>query len=291
MKQVMDTALSPPPAVPAPKRGKDTLVLTKKLLEGFLREMRQTGRSAATVESYRQNLLAYYEFLPPDKRLDRTTLPAWREALLAGAYSASSINSKTSTVNSFYNYLGRRDWQITNLAKAQPEEAQELTRQEYRLLLAQAQRQQDIQLYLLVKVLACTDLIPSDLVLLTREALEEGQVRGKMRGTDRLVPIPAALLGDLREFALYRNIRTGPIFRSASGKPFVRTAVTKLIGALGAELGLDPGKATPRNLHRLYLSTLADFQRQADAWVAQSYAALLAQEEAQIAWDPGRRDP
>ncbi len=284
MKKMVDTSLADAPAALTHRRSKDSLTLNKKAIHHFLKEMQETERSRTTIESYRQNLFAFYDFLPTDKRLDSTSLLGWREYLISEEYSASTINSKTSAVNSFYNFIGKRDWQITNMGKPQAEEGLELSRREYRLLLEEARRQENIQLYLIVKVLACADLTPSDLILLTREAVNEGLVRGKMRGVERAVILPAYLLADLRDYVVYRNIRSGPVFLNGNGNPYSRTVLTRMIGILGGDIGLEPGKATPRNLRKLYLSTLADFQEKADAWVTDSYLSLLKQEESEIGW-------
>ncbi len=285
------TAALPPPVL---KKPKGAFVLTRKEIDRFLKDLKRTGRSATTIETYRQNLLGFYEFLPPDKQVDGSTLPAWRDFLVDKGYSQHSTNSKTSAVNSLFNFLGERNWQVVNIGKAvSQEEGPELTRTEYLQLLNAAKQQENIQLYLIVKTLACTELTPSDLPLLTREAVNAGIVGGKIRGVDREVGLPAALREDLRSYAMYRGIRSGPVFLNAGGDPYGRTAITRMIGILGSELGLEPGKATPRNIRRLYLSTLADFQRQADAWIAESYANLLNEEETNIGWQvwmPARKE-
>ncbi len=284
MKRMADTASADMPAALSHRRTKDSLPLNRKLINSFLKEMKETDRSQATIESYRQNLLAYYNFLPADKRIDSTSLHIWREYLISEEYTGRSINSKTSAVNSFYNYIGKRDWQITNMGKPQADEGPELSRKEYRMLLEEAKRQENIQLYLIIKILACTDLTPSDMVLLTREAVNEGVVRGKKRGVERDVLLPPGILADLRDYVLFRNIRSGPVFLNEDGYPYNRTTFTRMIGIMAGDIGLEQGKATPRNLRKLYLNTLADFQKQADEWVAASYASLLTREEAEIGW-------
>ncbi len=284
MKRMVDMPLGDVSITSSRKRTKDSMTLSRREIHNFLKEMKETDRTRTTIESYRQNLFAYHEFLPTDKRIDSTTLLAWREYLISEEYSPNSINSKMSAVNSFYNYIGKRDWQITNMGKPTSEEGSELSRSEYRMLLEEAKKQENIQLYLIVKVLACTDLTPSDLILLTREAVNEGVVSGRMRGVEREIKLPPYILSDLRDYTMYRNIRSGPIFLNESGNPYSRTALTRMIGILGGDIGLEQGKATPRNLRKLYLNTLADFQKQADAWVSDSYATLLKQEETEIGW-------
>lgn len=270
--------------MPQRKRTSRSMVLTEKRMESFLRELKRTDRTPSTIESYRQNLLLFYYFLPEDKRMDSTSLVDWKNHLSHGRYSPNSINSRISVVNSFYNFLGKRDWQVLTIQGAETEDGPELCRDEYLGLLREAKSQENSKLYLMIKTMACTDLVPSDLILLTREAVNEGVVMGKMRGADREIILPKSLRENLRDYAVYREIRTGPIFLNEKGKPYARTTITKMIGNLGNDIGLEPGKATPRNLHRLYLNTLADFQRQADTWVADSYTKLLDEEESTIGW-------
>ena len=61
-----------------------------------------------------------------------------------------------------------------------------------------------------------------------------------------------------------------------------------MISKLGEAAGLEPGKANPRSLKRLYQNTFADYQRQADAWMANRYARLLEEEEVQVGWMAGK---
>ncbi len=258
--------------------------LTHSDIEHFLIHIKSTGRSDETISKYRVDLNRFYEFLDSEKLIFTNTLSQWKQSMIEDGYAPRTINSRIVAANRFLAFVGCRDWQFFEWMDLEDAEAMELTREEYQMLLAEARSQENIQLYLIIKVLACADLTPSDLLLLTREALNEGVVSGRMRGADRTVVIPELLRAELLDFAMQRGIRTGPIFLNRNKKPYGRTIITNMISMLGNEVGLEPGKANPRNLRNLYLNTLADFQREADNWVTNSYRKLLADEENQIGW-------
>ncbi len=269
---------------PIRRNNKTAFLLTPQLIRDFLKKKTAEGRSVRTQETYQRNLDSFYEFLGDEKIVTQDSLILWKDSLIQAGYAEGTINSRISTVNSFYNYLGRRNWQIVDGKAATPLEKQELSRDEYLALLNKAKEKENIQLYLLIKVLACTDLIPNDMPLLTREAVNEGIVTGKERGTDGVLALPEPLRSELLEYARQRGIKKGPLFINGNRNCHNRSTIMKMIQELSLEIGLAPGKANPRNLRRLHLSTQADFQKQADMWAAQQYASLLEKEEAIIGW-------
>ncbi len=262
----------------------ESFLLTKQLVRDFLQQKEQEGKSRQTVTSYRQSLSCFFGFLEEDKIVTERSLIQWKESMTREGYATGTINCRISAVNSLFDYLGRRNWQVTDWTPAVPPEKQELTRDAYFALLKRAREQENIQRYLLVKVLGCTDLTPGDLPLLTREAVHKGVVAGKVRGCSGDVILPQPLQAELLEYARQRGIETGPLFLNGSCSCYNRSAVTKIIQTLAEEVGLEPGLANPRNLRRLHLSTQADFQKRADAWAAEQYEKLLLLEENTIGW-------
>ncbi len=280
----VDAIAQTPGKSPGRRSKKDAFQLTQQLIRSFLKKKETEGRSQQTLATYHRNLDCFYDFLAPEKTVTQDSLILWKEDMLRHGYAENTVNSRISSVNSFYHYLGRRNWQVVEGQRAALPEQPELTRAEYLALLRQAKAQENIQLYLLVKVLACTDLTPSDLPLLTREAVNEGCVSGKERGANGPVVLPEPLRSELLAHARQRGIKSGPLFINSHRNCHSRSVVMHMVRDLAAEIGMEPGKANPRNLRRLHLSTQAQFQKQADAWAAEQYAKLLQQEEATIAW-------
>ncbi len=270
-------------AIPAKNRQRP-FPLKKSQIHNFLADMKAGGKAEGTLKKYRSDINRFYDFLGEEKWVYADSLPRWREDMINAGYAGRSINSSIVAVNSLYDFLGCWEWQLFDWLELKQDEPQELTRQQYHRLLQEARKKENVQQYLLVKLLACTELTPGDLPLVTREAVNTGVVTGKKRGGQENVPLPESLRRDLLEFAVHRGIRSGPVFLGLNGKCIDRTIVSKYISNLGEAAGLPAGAANPRNLRRLYLNTLSQFQRQAEAWIARSYSRLLDEEEADHGW-------
>ncbi len=253
-------------------------------ISNYLNQMKKAGRTEGTITKYRTDLTRFEHYLGEEKIIYPESAKQWRQSMIDDSYAPRTINTSLVALNGFLGYIGCQDWQVFDWLELEDAEGLELSRDEYQLLLEETKREENIQLYLMVKILACADLTPGDLPLLTRETVNDGVVRGRMRGTEREVTIPELLRIDLLDFAIQRGIRTGPIFRNNKNRPYNRTAIANMISNLGSSVGLEPGKANPRNLRKLYQNTLAEFQEKADAWVKQSYMELLDQEEQQVGW-------
>lgn len=262
--------------------------LTEKQIQRFLDAHAESGCAGDTIRQYRSAILQFYEFLPEGKQVSRDTLSQWNTLLLEQGYSSSTACTRLSAVNGLLDFLGRRDLQWRAKLERTQADAAELTREEYIRLLQEAKRQENITLYLLVKTIASAGLSVQSLNGLTREAVDRGEVRTERKLYSQTVALPAGLRRELLDYAMREGVRSGPVFRTAAGEPLRRTAVTCMISRLGEAAGLEPGKANPRSLKRLYQSTFAEYQRQADEWMRTTYARLLAEEDQEAGWLAGR---
>ncbi len=258
--------------------------LTEKHIRGFLAAMAEEGRTDSTIQKYRADLSRFYHFLNEDKWVYSDSLPRWKQAMLEDGYANRSVNSSICAVNGLYDFLGCWEWKCfdrTDLPEAEPPE---LTRKEYLRLLTEAKNQEDIQIYLLIKILACTELTPGDIPHLTREAANQGIVAITKRSEPKAVFLPKTLCRELISYAVYRGITKGELFLNTSHRSLNRSMISRRIADLGADIGLSPGKANPRNLRRMYINTLSQYQKQANAWVEKQYECLLQQEDVIAGW-------
>ncbi len=253
-------------------------------ISNYLAQIKKSGRTDATISKYRTDLKRFEDFIGAEQLIYPETPANWRQSMIDNGYAPRTVNSSIVALNGFLNYVGCREWQLFDWLDLEDADGPELNREDYQQLLREAVQEENIQLYLIVKTLACTDLTPSDLKLVTKDAVKCGIVHGRMRGSIREVVLPDLLRNDLFDFAVHRGIKSGPIFLNGGGKPYNRTVISNLISSLGASAGLEPGKANPRNLRRLYQNTLGEFQTKATAWVENSYIQLLKKEETYVGW-------
>ena len=120
-------------------------------MESFLEDMRARGRVEDTLDWYRRGLRKLYLFLPEEKCIRRGTLARWRSDLLAEGYASSTVNLFLSGANSYLEYRGFREFQLTGQLKKERKLQPELTRNEYLHLLRTAKALERERTYLLVK--------------------------------------------------------------------------------------------------------------------------------------------
>lgn len=66
--------------------------MTPAQVEAWLRSLREDGRSRATLEKYRRDVMGFFLFLPAGKAVDKGAVQSFKEHLLQG-YRVSSVNS------------------------------------------------------------------------------------------------------------------------------------------------------------------------------------------------------
>ncbi len=263
--------------------------LTAPQIRKYLVELERSGRDKTTVARYRAAANRFLSFLGEEQWVYADSLAQWKQFLIDSELKPRTINASITAVNTLLHYLGYRQLQYFDwlpIEDAQPEAQEEdgLSREEYLKLLGEAKRQENMQAYLIIKVLACTPLYITDLAKLTREGVEAGVLPGTALKGCGDIALPEALRLELREYAIYRGIHSGPIFLGVTGKPAHRSALYKVIITIAEAAGIPAGRATAMNLRRMYQQTMASFQAKADAWVERSYEALLQEEEAVCGW-------
>ena len=166
----------------------------------------------------------------------------------------------------------------------EPRTCAELTRQEYIRLLQMAKQQGKEQIYYIVKTICCTGVRVGELAHVTVELVETGQGSWMFQTVERRVRVPEPLRGELLQFAQRSGIHTGPVFRSRNGKPAARSTVWRRLQRLCREAQVDPQKASPRCLERLYQQTQEDIAATVATLMEQAYAQQLQRENKSVGW-------
>ena len=270
-----------------PRAGPPGLKLTPDDLEAYLDDLSRKGRVTGTLVTYRRNLYALYE--RPAGGQDRPPGDAEPVAAEAagGGYSPRTVNVRMSVANGLMAFLGRRDLQCVGTLEVDDVQP-ELTRTEYLRLLTTARALDKERLYLLVKLFGCTGIPVQELPRVTVEALNEGRVTVRSSGIVQLLHLPDFLRKELLAYAQRKGIASGPIFRTKSGKPLGRTAVTDSIKQLCRDARVPEEKANPRCLKRLWQSTQDGIRAQIDLLVEQACDRLMEAEQLTVGWDVGK---
>ena len=265
---------------------KDGLYLTQEEINGYIDALQEKGRSPGTIQTYRHCLDLLSRSLPVDQRIGPDALLTWQGQLLAEGYRPATVNTCLSVVNSFLDFLGRRDLQLPGTLQIPANSAPpELKRSEYLRLLQTAKLLGKERLYLIIKSFALTGIPVQELHKLTAEAACLGQFTVISGGIKRWVQIPACLQGELIKFSRRQGICSGPLFRTRTGRPLGRTNVSDAIRALCRDANIAPEKGNPRCLRKLYLETRESIQAGLQLLAEQTYDSLFEREQLSVGWE------
>ncbi len=258
--------------------------MTHEDIEGYLASLRAKGRTAAT-RQYGSILKQLYDDLPADKCIRKGTLARWVELLKKKGYAPNTINGFAIVANGFLDYMGHREYQLSELPKQEDNPQPELTRNEYLQLLQTAKRLDKEREYLLVKLFASCDLPVQQLDKVTVEAAKAGGMTVVSSGTRSMLHLPGCLCRELLAYAERQGIGVGPIFLSNRYRPMCRAGIVQSIAKLGEEAGLPGEKCNPQCLRRLYKSTKAAVEANFALLVEQTMDRQAEQEQLIVGWE------
>ena len=164
--------------------------MTDERIAEYLKALENEERATATIEKYRRALLSFAAFLS-GAAVTQEMIRLWKDDLRENNYAPSTINTYLAALNGFFRFCGWADC-CARFLKIQRrlfrDSRQELTRAEYKRLVAAAEAAGDHGLALLVETICSTGIRVSEVQYITVEAAKNGKteiaLKGKIR-TDR----------------------------------------------------------------------------------------------------------
>lgn len=261
--------------------------LTEETIEQFLASLQEKGRSQDSVKTYRQTLTALLDFLPEGGRITEETGPAWREWMTDQGLAPRTINARVSVLNSYCQYIGRKDWVQEDFFRENGELQPELSRTEYLRLLQTAKLLGKEKSYLLIKTLGGAGLRIQELPQLTAEVVREGSVclHYHNNARQRILRLPPSLREELLDFIRSRGIASGPVFLTSDGQPLSRVSVYRYVNCVAEAAQVPEEKANPRCLWKMYLQTCESIQAGLLVLAEQAYQRMLETEQLTVGWN------
>lgn len=220
-------------------------------------------RSAATIEKYGRDVLAFLSWLSDREEISKEVVVGYKQAII-GKYKTTSANSMLVSVKRFLDFIGKKDCQV-KLFKIQRnpfrKKDKELTKEEYNRLILAAKAKSSSRLFLMIQAICSTGIRVSEHRFITREALERGRITIYNKGKERVVFLPKKLKKCLLQYCRQNGIYSGPVFVTKSGTPVNRCNVWAEMKALCKEAGVSPEKVFPHNLRHLFAVTYYRMQK------------------------------
>lgn len=126
--------------------------------------LQQEERAPGTIEKYLRDVRAFLAWLQ-DKPLSKACVTEWKGVLSARGYAPVTINSMLASLHCYLAFLDRRDCRV-NFLKVQRklfrDAGRELTKEEYRRLVAAAAQLGKERLALLLEAMGATGVRVSE---------------------------------------------------------------------------------------------------------------------------------
>lgn len=229
-------------------------ILTEEMMIAFETYLTEEERSKATIEKYRRDIRAFYNWLPEGKEITKECMVKYKQTL-SERYKAASTNSMLVALNNLFSFLVWPECRVRLLKlqrKSFREMDKELNRNEYQRLVQAARSRKNERLDLLMQAICSTGIRVSEHQFITAEALKTGRVIIVNKGKERTVFLPPKLLDLLTRYCKKRGIISGPIFITKSGKPLNRSNIWSEMKRLCMAAKVSPEKVYPHNLRHLF---------------------------------------
>lgn len=188
-------------------------------LEEWITEHKYNEYSNNTLKKYRTSILIFIEWLNEDEIITKDTTINYKKYLTTRSDSINSINDWIVILNKYLKWLGLEDTTIKCIKKQQKQSNEDvLTIADYKRLLRIAKRMDNVQLYLIMKILAMTGIRISELRYFTIDSIKSNYINVYNKGKDRRIIVRQDLARELRKYARENKIKEGYLFPSTRKK-------------------------------------------------------------------------
>ncbi|MCQ2426880.1 MAG: tyrosine-type recombinase/integrase [Clostridia bacterium] len=236
--------------------------LTDSDLLLYLDYLKSHCRSENTLNKYSRDLHAFRKYLGNDTCVTVERLYRYRTYLEkeytfgkngSRHLSWSSINSQLTAINSLFSFLHRKDLSVELFSVQKKSYLDKLlTLEDINILIKTAERLGKYRLALIIFTLTSTGIRISELSSITVESLISTDVTVENKGKKRSVLLPSNLCKALISYCRCEKIRSGPVFKTKSGKPLDRSNIWKELKALAEIAGIPSEKVFPHNFRHFF---------------------------------------
>lgn len=230
--------------------------ITEDDLEAYRCNMLENEKSAATIEKYIRDILAFCRW-NQNQSINRIQILEWKQYLVS-LYAVSSVNSMLAALNSYFRFKGWEQLRVKPVRQQKQlyrDTERDISRCEYMKLLQEAGQCGDERLKLVMETICSTGIRISELPFITAEAIFHGKAFVDCKNKKRIIFIPTKLQSLLKKYMKKHHISSGPVFLTRNGTVLNRSNIWRSMKRLCKRAGIDCRKVFPHNLRHLFAKT------------------------------------
>lgn len=224
-------------------------------LDEWILEQKYQEYEQSTLNQYRANTLKFIEWLSDGEEITKDTMLRYKQHLGEIAGSTNSINVWIVTVNKFLKWLGHPELTLKKI-KMQTKQSNEevLSVSDYKRLLRFAKRENKVQLYYIMKILAMTGIRVSELQYFQVENLKSNYISVFNKGKERTIIVRQDLMRELRKYCRENGIRHGYLFPSpeVKGKMVNTSTIWRQMKAVAGHARVKKSKVHAHSFRHLF---------------------------------------
>ena len=224
--------------------------INESMIDSFRAELYSNEKSETTISKY-VRAVSIMKGILGNAMLTREWLIGYKAELLK-SHRVQTVNGIFTALNTFFEFIGRNELRLKLIKiqnRAFADENRELSENEYRRLLNEAEANGNERLYMILMTLCSTGIRVGELRFITVEAARKRNAEIYLKGKTRSVLIPKKLCSRLLAYAKGHGVRSGSIFVTRGGKAIDLWHEMK---RLCKNAGVDERKVFPHNLRHLF---------------------------------------
>ena len=210
-------------------------------------------KSKNTIDKYMRDIRRFRDFAG-NREIDKRIVKEYK-SLLHERYQVTSANSMVASINSYLRFEGWEDCCIKQF-KVQKKifcsQEKELLKAEYIRLVNTAKMKGNERLNLILQTICSTGIRVSELRFITLEAVRKGEAVVSCKSKTRTIFIVRKLQKRLLRYARSKEVKSGCIFITRSGKPVSRCNIWREMKSLCGLANVPSEKVFPHNLRHLF---------------------------------------
>jgi Site-specific recombinase XerD len=226
-------------------------------IEHFKEYLIEEEKNVSTIKKYLSDINEFLNW-KNEENITKKHLLEYKCHLKEKCLAPTTINSKLSSLNSLFKFLGHLDYCIKFLKIQQKifrDENKELTKEEYEKLVKTAYSLNNERLALIIQTICATGIRISELKYITVESIKNGKADIQMKGKNRIILITKSLRKKLTKYYKEKNISFGEIFLTKNGTSLDRRQIWREMKQLCQKSNVEQTKVFPHNLRHLFATT------------------------------------
>lgn len=224
-----------------------------KLVDDFIFKEYESEKAKKTIQSYKQKILSFINWLPENESLNKSLMIKWKEEIQQ-KFAPTTQNVYIVSINKFLYFCDLKEL-ILKKVKIQNQTSlnDQIEESDHSRMLRWAKKLNMMDMYYIIRIFAEVGIRVDELKQFKVETLN-WSIKLYNKGKNREMIVPSDLIRDLKKFCKDNEIEKGYIFRSPRNKekPLPTSTIWERLKRIAKRAKINPNKIHAHAWRHLY---------------------------------------